>query len=47
MLALMKHQQGSHTDVMGQGTLAPLGCCKSMLLGYLLWHKLQIYSTGK
>lgn len=37
MLALMKHQNGSHTDVVVvQDTLAPLVCCKSMLLGYLL-----------
>lgn len=28
-------------------TLTPLFCCKSMLLGYLLRHKVQIYAISK
>ena len=53
MLALMKgfhphgQQNGSHTDVIVHETLSPLVCCKSMLLGYLLQHRVQIYTIGK
>lgn len=53
MLALMKgfyphgQQNGSHTDVIVHETLTPLVCCKSMLLGYLLQHRVQIYTIGK
>lgn len=43
-----EHQNGSNTDVMiVHKTLTPLFCCKSMLLGYLLPHKVQIYAISK
>lgn len=43
-----EHQNGSNTDIMiVHKTLTPLFGCKSMLLGYLLRHKVQIYAISK
>lgn len=52
MLALMNRFypmdiKMDNTDMIVHKTPTPLFCCKSMLLGYLLRHKVQIYAISK